>query len=239
MDRTRGSRVRDWIFIVADAPTRVFDVRYQLELYEVFHTRPFSRSTHAIGITAGVLGYLLAATAWPRPFVGSGATLLTMILAIWYVGLHRRVGLWTLPGLGVLWGLALVGAAWLPEVGAAPLWAGLGLMVGGGTLCWIGHWVEPVPPPLSGSEGFVPIEAFVRGRPWYVSLYAFLAFPIWVFHEVMAAPKLFPYLTILWLAPRDEALGRLLEECRGRVEPILEGGLRAASPPSEGAIRVL
>ena len=232
-------RLRDWTLIVADAPTRVFDVRYQLELYETFHITRFARVSHTIGILVGVLGDLLMATAWPRPFVGSGATLVTMLLAVWYVGLHRRVGLWTLPVLGLLWGAALGSHELLATAGVSSLWVGLGLAVAGGATCWVGHWAEPVPPPLSGTDGFVSIGAFVRGRPWYVAAYTFAAFPIWIFNEMLAAPKLLPYLTLLVLARDDTRLSALLAECRARVDGILARGLSAASPPSEGAIDVL
>jgi hypothetical protein len=81
-----------------------------------------------------------------------------------------------------------------------PLPTAFVLLPVGATLQAVGHLTEPLPPPWSGSRGFVPIPTFLAGRP--TALWLGLPFlgVAGVMLEAWAAPRIWPYQVLIGLS---------------------------------------
>jgi hypothetical protein len=210
-----GPGLVDLILIERGVYVRVFDLDYQAEQFEVFHTQRSTRVTHYLG-TQVIVGALLL-LGWqvhlgPIPLVA----ILLPLLAAWYLRMHRRVGLVASGQLLLL--AALSFAAY--RAGASPghAVAALGLAAMAQNLS---HSVEPVPPTLTGRR-FETFPDFWRQAPgWHrvrLLLLNFLYAPL----ELVSAPRLFA-VHVLRAMHRVGFAPTWAEDVRTRAAAILTG----------------
>lgn len=150
----------DQLLIVPEVHVRLTDLDLQLEMYELFHQRGPTQVVHALctPVVVALTGAMLSA-------VPLGATGLTAaapywaLLALYHLALHPAVALALAPAylLMAFAGARLAQAAPAPWIAAA-----LAVAVGVQTSS---HMFEAVPPPVSGTAGFVPLGRWVRDVP--------------------------------------------------------------------------
>ncbi len=176
----------DYVTVLPRAHVRLGDVRWQYALYDVFHSGTPSRLTHALGMTPNtMLWMMLASLVVPGPLDG-GLLVAALVVALgaWY---DRLVGVLLVAITAGLW---LLGQHLIAGWGAAALAntllaaAALALFQAGG------HAFEPIPPPWSGTNTFVPLGTFLRTA----SLPRILLLPSMTFFgaalEFWASPRL-------------------------------------------------
>jgi uncharacterized membrane protein YGL010W len=148
------------ILIVPAAHSRIFDMRLQATMYDVFHRDWRCRWGHRLATPVVVLGLLTAAGAlWPAHAAVPIAVVGAVLVALW-LKLDRTATLLAAPALALLGYAAYAAVA----ATAQPLALGLGLVVAGGVVQAGTHLFEPVPPPLSGCDAFVDGPTCLRRR---------------------------------------------------------------------------
>jgi hypothetical protein len=210
----RGARtalVVRWLTIVPAAHYRAWDLPYQRRLYALFHTTNVCRIVHSI-CTPVIVFFLLAALGQvrlPVPYLPDGipGPSLSLPLAAsfaTYAFAHDvRVGALLLPVHAGLWISASVFAA---RTGADVALAGLLLASAVQTAS---HFWEPVPPPVSGCERFVPFATFWRtASPGRKVITLLLASTSYVLLELIAAPRVFPCQMLRMLQSLGYAAGQ-------------------------------
>lgn len=211
----------EYLTIVPEAHTRIFDLELQWKLYEVFHTTAITRIGHLLGTPVILMGALLLAASVPLGPVDLGLVFIA-ILGLWYITVDRLVG--------VLLSALLLGA-WLAvarEGFATPALGGL-LVVAGTGVQTLSHLGEPLPPPWSGTRSWRSLGELWRTAPRW----RFLALPglfvCSVFLELWAAPRVFPYEGLYLLSHfgyRSDERERLLQE-RERIFADCSRGWRS------------
>lgn len=150
--------VLDYALVLPRAHWRLGDVRWQYAIYDVFHTTALSRFTHAAGMTPNTMTWtMLASLLLPGPIDG-GLVVWALVAALAFV-YDRLAGVVTLLYVGALW---LAGQALLDAFGDAALFRTLLLTAALAFFQAVGHAPEPVPPPWSGGDTFVPVGAWLR-----------------------------------------------------------------------------
>ena len=158
---------------------RVFDLDYQAEQFEVFHTRWTTRWTHYLGTQVIVGAFLLLAARWWVP----GALMLGAALCGWYFAMHRVVGLFAALDVIALTAAALV----LRE---SVDWPAAVVALGVAALAQnLSHSVEPVPPTLTG-RGFEPFPVFWARASWWHRVRLVLLNLFYAPMELVSAPRL-------------------------------------------------
>ena len=174
--------------IVPSAHTRVFDGKFQLELYEVFHTRAGTRWMHRLCTPIVNVSLLAAATRLPLPF--NGAAVSVLISLPLYFMVHGAWAAVMIPILAIAFVLAHALAAFL---GPSVVPAALGMAYAAAFVQTLSHALEPVPPPWSGSYRWITLREFLFRTPPLkllgLSGIAILIFPIL---EFWASPRIWP-----------------------------------------------
>jgi uncharacterized membrane protein YGL010W len=192
-------RLIDYIMITPDAQTRIFDLRYQVELYEIFHGTRLSRTLHAL--CTPVITWSLFVLATLIPLRGpalmaalpaatlNGAFGLMGVLLLWYLRLDALVTLIAAPILVAMW---ITSSLFSAALGGAAGWYGLGLLVVGSTIQDFSHAVEPLPPPLSGSGHFGKGKSILAEMPLKMRIYTLIGgLSIFAFLELISSPRIF------------------------------------------------
>jgi len=176
-------RLIDYLMIAPDAQTRVLDFQYQIMLFELFHRARLTRTVHTVVTPLVIWGFFLLVTA--APF---GAATFLALLLVWYFALDGLVGLTAAPILGAMWLAAEWARGLAPETAVG--W-GLGVVAAGSLLETFSHSVEPLPPPWSGSGGFLPGKAILADVPLRRRLLALLAgMTIFAGLELISSPRI-------------------------------------------------
>lgn len=141
----------------------------QLAQYAAYHRNPRNVATHCLGIPMIILGLDILLS---RPLLGTvfipvtPALLLSLLLSIYYLKSSLTLGAvmtaWLLAFAAFAWHLAMLSfATWL--------WSGLGLLIAGWILQFIGHYYEGRKPAffddLRGlliGPGFIAVELLNR-----------------------------------------------------------------------------
>jgi uncharacterized membrane protein YGL010W len=174
--------------IVPETHTRIFDARLQATMYAVFHRDWRCRWGHRLLTPVIVLGMLILAASLSRAHPLPAVVLLGALLVALWVRLDAAATLLAAPALV---GLAVL-ALWLVHQVDDGVALGSALVVGGAIGQAGTHLFEPVPPPLSGSDGFVSGPVLLRRhgvKGLAAALVLWLAF-YWVL-EVWAATRVF------------------------------------------------
>ncbi len=196
------------IFIVPQAHVAITRVDFQVEMYELFHRTPGGRLGHIVGTLATLLG-TLALSERASGSLAPGVGLLAAI-ALWGAAVDRLVG-----GLTALLGAALVALVHFaaPSLGADLTACALGLVFGGCAVQTFSHLFEDVPPPQSGSTGFVPVGRWLRGitarevvRSTLLTLLVFYWLELWATFRIWPLQILH---VLMRLGYRPEARRRL------------------------------
>ena len=148
------SRKQKWLYdalIVPASHTQVFDGEFQIEMYEVFHTRSVARWGHAICTPIANVGLLALAAELPwlhrapgALFALDGAALAALIALAFYVGVHGAVAL----GMAPVLALAVLAAHALGDLlGAHAVTGALAVAISAAFVQTLTHIHEPVPPP--------------------------------------------------------------------------------------------
>jgi hypothetical protein len=185
--------------IVPAAHYRAFDIPYQQRLYALFHTTNACRIAHAICTPIALWFMLVAAWHVELPVgalfgadeLGPRLSLpLAALFAAYAFSHDRLVGAVLVPLHATAWMTASLfardhGPESLP-LALAGLWAASALQTAS-------HFFEPVPPPLSGCEQFLPFARFWRTSSVGRKGLAFvLANSVYVLLELVAAPRVLP-----------------------------------------------
>ncbi|UQA61128.1 hypothetical protein [Polyangium aurulentum] len=200
-----------YMTIIPAAHVRAWDLPLQRRLYALFHTTNVSRILHSI-CTPIIVWFMLVALSYvPLPFVGElGAAPQLSLLAVAtfaaYAFAHDVLaGALLLPVQAGLWITA-------SEFAARSGPEGLGIAVAGMLIAsavqTFSHFWEPVPPPLSGDEHFLPFVTFWRtASPMRKLLALFLGSTVYVLLELIAAPRVFPCQALRMLQWLGYAVG--------------------------------
>ena len=213
------SSLAERLLIVPAAHTRLGDVSFQVEMYELFHRTPAARIGHMLGTPTILLGALTLASLAPGAAAPLLAVALALGVAVWGMAIDRLVGLVT-----AIAAAALDGGAFALSHRVGPetaLVVALACLFGGCTVQTFSHVFEDVPPPLSGSAGFVQPVAWARRLHARDAVRA-AALTLGVFYwlEMWSAFRILPLqiLHLLLQAGHRPALRRALE---ARVAAIL------------------
>jgi len=185
------------LFIVPAAHTRLADVSFQTEIYELFHRTLGARIGHLIGTPSVLFGTLLLASGAP----GAAAPVLVIGLilgvAAFGVAVDRLAGLAT-----AIASVLLAVAALLLTQALGPetaLVVALSCVFGGCAVQTFSHVFEDVPPPVSGSPEFVTPSAWRRRvRVFELLRLTLLTFLVFYWLELWACFRILP-LQILHL----------------------------------------
>lgn len=154
-----------------------------MNLYRLFHGRALSRVTHAV-CTPLVTLCMLAALAHVRPWGVPLSWPFALLAAAYGFAYGPVVGVALAPVVAVL----AVAAGYAASATSVSTAIG-GMYVFAGLQAW-SHMLEPVPPPLSGEDRFVPV-----GQWWHAAGVArraaaiVLSATVFVFLELIASPK--------------------------------------------------
>ncbi len=165
--RTRRSRAShrallDYLTVLPCSHVRLGEFQWQYALYDVFHTKRPAKVTHALGMAPNTFTWLLFASLVPLGRVDGGLVLSLALVAL-YLWYDRAVGLVLAPVVAGMWvGARALDAAW----GAGALSHTAVLAACLATFQALGHAPEPVPPPWSGCDHFVPVGRWLKSAPW-------------------------------------------------------------------------
>jgi hypothetical protein len=179
MPNTQGPGLVELVLIEPGVYVRVFDLDYQAEQFEVFHTRWTTRWIHYLGTQVIVGAFLLLAARWSVP----AALALGAALVAWYVAMHRLVGLVAALDVIALTSLALTlreSVDWRAAVAA------LGVAALAQNLS---HAVEPVPPTLTG-RGFESFPVYWGRASWWHRVRLLVLNLFYAPMELVSAPRL-------------------------------------------------
>jgi hypothetical protein len=179
MSNKQGPGLVQLVLIEPGVYVRVFDLDYQAEQFEVFHTRGTTRWVHYLGTQIIVGAFLLLAARWSIPAtVALGAGLVG-----WYLAMHRMVGF--VAALEVI-ALASVAVALRASVDWPFVVAALGVAALAQNLS---HAVEPVPPTLTG-RGFEPFPVYWGRASWWHRVRLLILNLFYAPMELVSAPRL-------------------------------------------------
>jgi uncharacterized membrane protein YGL010W len=181
------------LLVVPQAHVRQLDLHFQTAWYDVFHRVRLNQISHVLCMGPIVWVMLVFACLLPLPGFTPPALDLGLVLALAlvaaYVVMDRGLGLLMAPVMGALWVSAhlLVGAR-----GAAALPLVLIVLAAAGALQTWTHAFEEVPPPLSGTEGWVTVAEWRRKTPLPRLMLAFgLSLSVYILVEIASSPRLF------------------------------------------------
>jgi uncharacterized membrane protein YGL010W len=224
--------------IVPSAHTRVFDAAFQLEVYEVFHTRAATRWGHLFCTPVVNVSLLALATALPFTppaalgwLTFDGAVLAALIALVLYVAVHGAWAVVMIPVLAVSVGLAQAVAA---ALGPSLLPVALAVAFTAALLQTFSHAFEPVPPPWSGGYRWITMKEFlVRTPPLRLAALSAIAVLIFPVLEFWASPRIWP-VQIAQSMMRAGLWPARAERHRRRVHAILSDAREGwALPPLE------
>jgi hypothetical protein len=179
----------DYLFVTPDAYFRIFDLPYQIEIFNTYHKRVLSRVFHAVFAVPSLFGWFLLFSYLNLGFV------FLCLLSLWYLRLDRRIGLITLPMIVLMWMAAgfVSGAA-----GGSTFRLSLIVLGGSCLLQSLSHAVEDVPPPLSNrKDRWAPVKEWVKET----SIFKKILLLVWgVVLEAITAPRQFPVIVSVFLA---------------------------------------
>ena len=181
------------LLVVPEAHVRQLDLHFQTAWYDVFHRARPNQISHVLCMGPIVWVILVLACRLPLPgFTPPGLDLglaLGFALVAAYVAMDRWLGLVMAPVMAALWASAhLLVGAW--GTGALPL-ALIVLAVAGGLQTWT-HAFEDIPPPLSGTAGWVTVAEWRRKTPLpRLALAIALTLSVYILVEIASSPRLF------------------------------------------------
>jgi hypothetical protein len=215
-----GWTLADRIFIVPAAHFRVDALRFQLEMYELFHRTTIGRLGHSLGTPIALVGWFTATLA-VHPWLGLSFAVATgfgMVANV--LRLDRLIA--ALTALATL-GLALLASAIVHASGDGACVTGIAITLVGCALQTFSHLAEDVPPPQSGSDQFVPARAWL-GRLTLREAARSVALTLGVFFwlEAWASLRILP-LQILHVAMRLGHRPELRRALDARVAAIVAG----------------
>jgi hypothetical protein len=224
--------------IVPGAHTRVFYADFQLEVYEVFHTRRATRWMHLVCTLIVNVCLLAAATALPLPMIRVAGlrldgTVLTAVIALaGYVVVHGAWAAMMIPVLLVAVGLAHSLAS---ALGAWVVPGGLEIAFAAALLQTFSHAFEPVPPPWSGGYRWISLREFLlRTPPLRLVLLTSVALVVFPVLEFWASPRIWP-VQIVHFMMRAGLRPALASRTRSRVRAILADARNGWNLPPVGA----
>jgi hypothetical protein len=217
-----ASNLVNTLFIAPRAQTDIFNLDYQLYLFELLHQALPNRLSHLIGITFSPLAYYA---------LGMNLGRLDLLFLILFAGMHLGMLLRNRLARLVPVVLALHGLLWLIAyfvlrhvmTPSAPWYFNpIFHILFWPTVQTITHALEAkVPPPWGGEKLWAVTRDLFRSSPrvWVVSA---LLFPMYVFLELISTPRLF-FVIILrtgralkltpgWLGDLDARIDQHIQE---------------------------
>jgi uncharacterized membrane protein YGL010W len=230
----RSGTLAEHLLIVPAAHTHIGHLAFQVEMYELFHRTPGGRLGHGLGTPAILFGVLMLLSRAPGPAAPLLAAGLVLGIAAWGAAIDRLVGAVTM----VLGAALAAGAAASAKALGAGAGVAVALMVGGCAVQTFSHLFEDVPPPISGTEGFLPVNTWLARLDLVAGVRsAALTLGIFYWLELWASLRVLP-LVVLHLAMRAghrPELRRALDERIAQIvahptadwrRPRVRGGVR-------------
>lgn len=212
------------MFIVPDAQRRIWDLEYQLYVFELFHQRPVNRWSHFVGIPMQLAALMVLALRIPV----FGPALIVACIAT-HVLIARRSGFGeiVLPLLLAHAVMLTLCWAWLePQVATGTTWLRSPLfhVFAWPVLQYFTHALEPLlPSPWSHEGKWTRLTRFFREAPWR-RIACILAFaPLHAFVEVISSWRNF-VIVVLCAVQAFHRGGDVLRQSRARI------GSELASP---------
>lgn len=224
--------VAEQLLIVPRSHTDVFASRYQVEMYELFHRTLGGRLGHMVGTPTILLGLMMmmdraSGGVWP-------ALVLAGAIGLYGMRVERVAGLVTAL---LAAGLAALSTLVVAQTGDQTYWVALGLVVGACAAQTLSHGFEDVPPPLSGTVGFMPVmEWAVTRRIRDFARSGFLFFGVFFWLELWATFRIWPLQVLhvlMALGYRPELREQLTQRCEEIV--AAPAGSEWRSPHATGA----
>jgi hypothetical protein len=180
---SRAHAIVRWLTIVPAAHYRLLDTSFQMNLYRLFHGRALSRVSHAVCtpiVTLFMLASLEHATLGGVPLSWPFA----LLVAAYGFAYGPAVGLALTPVVALL----ALGANVVARDASLPV-ALAGMFLFAAFQAW-SHALEPVPPPVSGADGFVPVGQWWRASSVGRRVAAIvLSGTVFALLELIASPK--------------------------------------------------
>lgn len=206
------------LLIVPAAHYRIFAADFQVEMYELFHTRAGCRLLHMASTPVAVIGLLVAlGTALAPGWSWAPPLALGALVVGWGLRVDRLVGAVT----AALTALSLVAAHRIGLASAHPVALGAALALGAATVQFASHAFEDIPPPMSNEVGWVPALAWLR-KASVARMLTFLVLGVTMYTwlELWAAPRVWS-LQVLHMLMRAGHRPALRAALAARVESIV------------------
>jgi len=221
------SNLINTLFIAPRAQTNIFDLDYQLYLFELLHQVPINRWTHYIGIAASPVLYYSLGMQWGR---------LDLVFLVLFAGMHLGMALKNRLGRLVPVILGLHGLCW---VASALILKDIFTLNGPWyfnpifhlilwpTLQAFTHSLEAkIPPPWGGEKLWAATRDLFTKNPPHVILIAVALFPMYAFLEFISTPRLF-FVIILRVAQ----MFNLNPDWLSRLDTTIGTHIKATNPP--------
>ena len=219
------------LIIIPNAQSRILDLEYQATLFTVFHQTPLSRILHTLCMGPIVFTMLILAsyipigegcliTGWETSTMYNGSIFLMAFLLAWYFILDLGVGIAVAPVVIGIWMLGNVYNAHFGMQGV--IYAIIALFVLS-AIQTISHAMEPIPPPHSGTKGFVDIKDWQKTASLGMKVLIGSLFPVFTMVELISSPRLMPIIglrTLHILGYKPE----IQKRCNERAQKILATG---------------
>ena len=229
--KTTKPRLIDYLMITPDAQTRIFDLQYQVELYEIFHRTRLSRTLHTL--CTPIITWSMFILAARIPLRGpalmaqfsmgteiNAAFVLMGVLLLWYLKLDALVALTAAPILVTMW---ITSNLFSAALGGTAGWYGLSLMFICSTIQDVSHAVEPLPPPLSGNDHFGEGKAVLARMPLKMRIYTLVGgITIFAVLELISSPRIF-VVQILSILKRFGYKKDFYEKATATAHEVLRG----------------
>lgn len=191
----RGPSAVSMLLVVPAAHVRQLDLHFQTAWYDVFHRRRINQISHIVCMGPIVWAMIVGACAAPLPGFGAVGPfpvnlglVVAALLALAYFAMDRVLGLLMTPLVAALWMSAnlFVGAH-----GKEALHSALIVLAIAGALQTWTHGLEEVPPPVSGTTGWVPFTEWRQNTPLSrQALTIALTLSFYILVEIVSSPRL-------------------------------------------------
>lgn len=187
----RSGTLAEHLLIVPAAHTHLGHLSFQVEMYELFHRTRGGRIGHGLGTPAILFGVLMLLSRAPGPAAPLLTAGLVLGIAAWGAAIDRLAGAVTVVLGAALSAGAAASARALGEGDGVAV--ALALVLGGCAVQTFSHVFEDVPPPLSGTKGFLPVLAWLARLDVATAIRAgALTVGIFYWLELWAALRILP-----------------------------------------------
>lgn len=219
------------LLTIPQAQVKIFDIEWQSAFYEVFHQTKTSKVLHTVCMAPIVFSLFALASyvdfttasiipALPETTAINGAFVVMIMSGIWYLMMNITIGLVSAPIVVAFWVLANV---FNVSFGHDGIYIALIMLFLFSFIQTVSHQPEPVPPPHSGTKGFVAYKKWVKSATVGQKVKVIVLFPVFTMVELISSPRLLP-VQILRLMHRFGYRPELKKLTTERAHRVLKTG---------------